>query len=138
MGVETEWYGDDGRIVQVILKSPWAWIELERAFDRGLALISPVEHVVYFLIDFADQSRPPRGNSIMHLKRVIERSSAAPNFGKSILVNPNPFARSIIGMLLRFYGNSARIHLVNSREEALETIRHMVQAEAAPGQMTAD
>ena len=109
MGVETEWYGDDGRIVQVILKSPWAWIELERAFDRGLALISPVEHVVYFLIDFEDQSRPPRGNSIMHLKRVIERSSAAPNFGKSILVNPNPFARSIIGMLLRFYGNSARI-----------------------------
>ena len=138
MGVEAGWYGDGSRIIQVILKSPWDWIELERAFERGLELISPVEHIVYFLIDFADQSSPPRGNSMMHLKRVIKRSSASPNFGKSILVNPNPFARSIIGMLLRVYGDTARIQLVNSREEALETIRHMVQTEAAPRQMTAD
>ena len=129
MGVETEWHGDDGRIVQVIFKSPWDWIELERAFDRGLALISSVEHVVYFLIDFADQSSPPRGNSMMHLKRVIERGSAAPNFGKSILVDPNPFARSILGCSCGFTAISARIQLANSREEALETIRSLVRAE---------
>ena len=138
MGVEADWYGDDRRIMQVSLASPWDWIELERAFERGLALIGTVEHVVYFLIDFVDQGRKPQGNSIKHLKRVIERSSASPNFGKSFLVNPNPFARSIIGVLLRVYGDAARIQLVNSREEALEIIRHLVQTEAAPRQMTAD
>ena len=84
-------------------------------------MITPVEHPVHFLIDFADRGQRPKGNSLMYLKRVMQRVTAHPNAGESYLVNPNPFARSLIELILRVYKDQ-RLHMVESREEALRCI----------------
>jgi hypothetical protein len=127
MGIDVCWVDDEQTLLQVSLSSPWNWPDLERAMDQGLEMIAPVGHTVHFLIDFTDNGHRPKGNSLMHLKRVMQSVTAHPNAGQSYMVNPNPFARSLIELLLRVYKDAQRIHMVESREEALRCIEASVQ-----------
>ena len=122
MGIDVRWHDENRTLLQVTLISPWDWPDLERAMEQGIEMIDPVGHTVHFLIDFAGSARPPRGNSLMHLKRVIQHVTENPFAGESFLINPNPFARSIVDMLLRVYKEARHLHVVGSREEALRRI----------------
>lgn len=130
MGIDVRWANAEQALLQVTLISPWDWPDLERAMVQGLEMITPVGPTVDFLIDFAGSAQRPKGNSLMYLKRIMKRATAHPRAGESFLVNPNPFARSIVDMLLRVYKEAQHLQVVGSQEEALRRIETLVQERA--------
>jgi hypothetical protein len=132
MSIDIRWEDNDQTLLRVMLASPWDWPDLEYAMSQSLEMITPVGHTVHFLIDFANQGRRPKGNSLMYLKRVMQRVTKHPLAGESYLINPNPFARSLIDTVLRVYKEAQHIHLVGSQEEALRCIEALAQ-EGVPG-----
>jgi len=120
MSVDVNWYDERRTFLVIGLTFPWNWSEVENSFRQSVELMDSVDHVVHLLVEFPSAGGRPQGNSLVYLKRIIRQLNAHPRAGVVYLVNPNPFARSIIEVLLRLYRQEAqRIHIVSSREEAL-------------------
>lgn len=119
MSVEVRWYDERQTFLVIGLNFPWNWIELEDSFRHSVAFLDSVDHVVHFLVEFPSVGGRPEGNSLVHLKRIFQHTNTHPRTGIIYLVNPNPFARAIIDVLLRLYRQEAqRIRIVANREEA--------------------
>lgn len=123
MSVDVQWYDSTQTKLHVILNSPWDWADLEQALQMGLEMATSSGRMVHFLVEFTGRpERPPQGDTLMHMKRLVRLIAAYPNMGESYLINPNPIARKLIDLMVRLYGSTHRIHLVDSLEHAIASI----------------
>ena len=123
MSIDIHWYNEEKTLLQLILSGAWDWPDFELAFYRGLEMTTGLDHTAHCMIEFVGQSRRPQGNGLMHLKRMTKQISAYPNAGMCYLVNPNPFARSLIGLLLRVYGEDEHLIMTGSRDDAFRRMQ---------------
>ncbi len=128
MGIDVRWYDQDKTIVQLVLNDPWDWPDFEQQYYTGLEMSNEVKHTVYCVVEFAGGRRRPQGNALMHLRRVTQQTKSYPNAGACILINPHPFARSMIGLLLRIYGENPNLVVTGSMEDAFGYIQARSQA----------
>ncbi len=127
MAIDVNWFNDDKTIVQLVLRDPWDWPEFEQRYFQGLELTTAVDYPVYCIVEFSGKGRRPQGNALMHLKRMSQQTRAYPNAAACFLVNPHPFARSLIGLLVRVYGQDPNLIVTGNVDDVLRRIKAMRQ-----------
>ena len=67
----------------------------------------------------------PVGNAIVHLKRLATVVSSSDMILAFVIVNNkmNVFGQNVVQLALRLFGNVSKLHIVQSKDEALAIVQ---------------
>ena len=130
MSITLQWDNNEHTILRVTYPPTWTWDEFYQINAVEIPnLIKETPNGVYLLADFTSASHLP-SNALLHGRSVM--GNYPPNWKKLIVVTESRLIKKL-GELVHqmFYGGiSAKVHTVNSFEEAYKIIEQASQAEA--------
>ncbi len=123
MSLNIYWDNEAKTIIRSEGQGEWTWEEFHESLQEIVEMMKTVEHRVDLIHNHVPGSRKPSGSGMPHFQRAIRIMPT--NIGLNIFVNTNSFARAIVSIFTRVYGNQAsgKLVIVGSLEEAYASIR---------------
>jgi hypothetical protein len=126
MPVEMKWYDSSHRIILTRITPPWTWAEFATLHDRGIELISTVNHRVCYLVDLSGVRHLPPGLPLSSIYPVL--SVEHPNTDSYVIVGAHPTIHKTLTMLLRVMRLTTQITMVGTMDEGLNVIQARLSA----------